>query len=256
VTPVGFVVAGAAAFVAGGINAIAGGGTMVSFPALLALGVAGVTANATNTVALCLGYLGGAWAQRDDLLGWGRRARPLVAAGIVGGLIGSILLVRTSERLFTVIVPGLILLACFLLGLQRQIRSWLGIGASSPASEARDWSPASAGAVVVSGIYGGYFGAGLGILLVALLGIVLHGSLASLNALKSVLSLAINLSAAVFLSASGHVNWALVPVMAVASLIGGVLGGRIASRIDPVRLRRVVVTFGVLVAIRLILAAV
>ncbi len=252
----GYAVAAAAAFVAGGINAVAGGGTMVSFPALLALGVASVTSNATNTVALCLGYLGGAWAQRDDLIGWGKRARPLLAAGVVGGLSGSILLVQTSDKLFSFLVPPLIILACGLLGFQRQIRQRLGIGVGTSADAMRPLSRAVMAAVFVAGVYGGYFGAGLGIMLLAALGVLLHGPLASLNALKSMLSFVINISAAVFLSFSGHVHWGLVPVMAVASLLGGLLGGRFASRIDAVKLRRVVVAFGLLVAARLIVAAI
>jgi uncharacterized protein len=247
----GYAVAALAAVAAGGINAIAGGGTMVSFPALLALGVPSVTANATNTVSLCLGYLGGTWAQRDDLIGWGKRARPLLIAGSLGGLAGSMLLIRTSDKLFSFLAPILILLACALLGFQKQIRAKLGIGAGSDAM--KKVSIAAIGAVFASGIYGGYFGAGLGIMLLAALGVLLHGPLASLNALKQVLSLFINVSAAIFLSFSGHVHWGLVGVMAAGSLVGGIVGGRYASRVDPVKLRRVVVSFGIIVALKLIL---
>ena len=246
----GYVVAALAAVAAGGINAVAGGGTMVSFPALLALGVPSVMANATNTVSLCLGYLGGTWAQRDDLLGWGKKARPLLIAGALGGLVGSVLLIRTSDKLFSFLAPILILLACALLGFQKQIRAKLGIGSGGDVMKTVSF--AAIAGVFASAVYGGYFGAGLGIMLLAVLGVLLHGPLASLNALKQVLSLFINVAAAIFLSLSGHVQWGLVGVMAVGSLVGGVIGGRYASRLDPVKLRRVVVSFGILVALKLI----
>lgn len=250
ISAAGYLAAAAAAFAAGGINAVAGGGTMVSFPALLALGVPSVMANSTNTVALCLGYLGGAWAQRRDLVGWGKRARPLFVAGALGGLLGSVLLIRTSDKLFSFLVPILILLACALLGFQKQIRTKLGVGVGGDAMA--PVSVAAIAAVFAAAIYGGYFGAGLGIMLLAALGVLLHGPMASLNALKQVLSLVINLAAAIFFSLSGHVQWRLVAVMAIASFVGGTLGGRYASRIDPVKLRHLVVGFGIAVALRLI----
>jgi uncharacterized protein len=248
----GYLFAAGAAFVAGGINAIAGGGTLVSFPALLALGVAPVTSNATNTVALCLGHVGGGWAQRKELTGWGAKARPLLIVGAIGGLMGSILLVIATDRVFSFVVPILILLACALLGFQRQIRARLGIGTDTTV---RPVGVAVLVGVFAASVYGGYFGAGLGIMLLAVLGVLLSGTLASLNALKSVLSLAINLSAAAFLSLSGHVHWGLAGVMAITGLAGGFVGGRFVSRVDPIKLRRVVVTFGVLVAVRLAISA-
>lgn len=250
----GYLFAAGAAFIAGGINAIAGGGTLVSFPALLALGVAPVTSNATNTVALCLGHVGGGWAQRKELTGWGAKARPLLIVGAVGGLIGSILLVITTDKVFSFVVPILILLACALLGFQRQIRARLGIGVGTD-THVRPVGVAVLAGVFAASVYGGYFGAGLGIMLLAVLGVLLSGTMASLNALKSVLSLAINLSAAAFLSLSGHVHWGLAGVMAITGLAGGFVGGRYVSRVDPIKLRRVVVTFGVVVALRLAITA-
>jgi uncharacterized membrane protein YfcA len=251
VDALGHLGAAAAAFVAGGINAVAGGGTLVSFPALLALGVPSVSANATNTVALCPGYFGGAFAQRDDLEGRHGLLRSLLVVAALGGLMGSILLVLSSDELFSTIVPFLILGACFLLGFQGRIRKVLRIGErTGPRHRA---SPALIVATLGAAIYGGYFGAGLGIMLLAVLGVLLDDPLRVLNAMKSSLSLVINAAAAIFLAFSGKVVWSLVAVMAAAALGGGVVGGRVASRLDPRALRAIVVTFGIAVAGKMLL---
>jgi uncharacterized membrane protein YfcA len=239
----------AAGFGAGIVNAIAGGGSLISFPVLLAVGVPTLRANATNTVALCPGYAGGALAQREDLPAGSGRVRVLVAGGL-GGLVGAGLLLVTSEDAFDTIVPFLILAACLLLAVQQPVRRW--VAARAPEGVVRPTYPTSAvAAVFLASIYGGYFGAGLGIVLLAVLGVLLDAPLRSANALKSALSLVINVLAAVVLAPSGEVVWLFVVPMAVASLLGGVVGGRLAQVVPAGVLRTVVVAFGIVVALNL-----
>lgn len=284
-TGLDYLAAAGAAGAAGAINAVAGGGTLVSFPTLVALGVPAVAANVTNTVALVPGYLAGSWGQRDVLRPQLRRARVLAAAAIAGGLGGSILLVTIPAHAFRVAVPYLILASCALLLGQDRLRDRLrpaGVG-TAPGSGSGDGTPgaappgaapagaapaeaASAGnaavarpaashspllvVVVFAGaVYGGFFGAGLGIMLLAVLGLFTAESLVQVNALKQALSFVINLVAAGFFAFSGHVHWDLVPVMAAASVVGASLGSRLVHLIKPVHLRRVVVVAGVAVAI-------
>lgn len=243
--------AGAAAFVAGGVNAIAGGGTLVSFPALVALGVPSLRANVTNTVALCPGYFGGAVAQREALADNRHRLRRMLPVSAVGGLIGSILLVITSEAVFRDVVPFLILAACALLGFQDGIkRRVFGHRHSVP----HEQTPATLLiGVFLAAVYGGYFGAGLGIMLLSVLGLLLDGELPKLNALKQVLALTINVLAAAFFVFSGKVEWAYAAVMAPLSLVGGHVGGTVASRMNAKVLRGVVIAFGLAVALKMLL---
>jgi uncharacterized protein len=241
--------AGAAA-VAGVVNAVAGGGTLVSFPTLVALGLPALDSNVTNTVALSPGYLGGTIAQRADLAEHRRRLPALLVVAALGGLGGSLLLVTTTEALFRGIVPFLILFACALLALQDAIKRRLGTRGDAASAGS---SAALHAAVFGAAVYGGYFGAGLGIMLLAVLGLTINDQLNRLNALKQALSFAINVVAALFFSFSGRVAWSLAGVMAVASLLGGNLGGRVATRLDPRVLRAVVIAFGVVVAVKLLL---
>ena len=230
---------------AGAVNAIAGGGTLISFPALVALGAGRVEANVTNTVALCTGYFGGAVAQRGELQGERARLTGLSIAAGLGGLAGSVLLIVTGEAAFKQLVPWLILLACALLGGQQWLRRVLRIGSRS---ESR--SPAvTLGATFAVSIYGGYFGAGLGIMLLAVLGLLFGDPLPRLNALKQALALVINVLAASFFAFSGHVLWTVALVMAPASLLGGLAGGKLVGRIQPTALRAVVVTYGTVLAL-------
>ncbi len=252
--------AGGAAFVAGGINAVAGGGTLVSFPALVALGVPAVQANITNTVALCPGYFGGAYTQRAELRPQRHRLPWLAAVAGAGGLAGSIALVFTSNDAFESVVPFLILLACALLALQEPLRRWLRrshpdaprAAGSAPLDVAATTRP-GAGTLIgvfLAAVYGGFFGAGLGIMLLAVLGVLLDETLVRANALKSALSLVINVMAALFFVFSGKVVWSAAIVMAVTSLVGGAVGGRLAVHMRPDVLRVAVVLFGVAVAVK------
>ncbi len=290
-----YLAAAGAGGAAGAINALAGGGTLVSFSTLVALGVPPVTANVTNTVSLVPGYLTGAWAQRDDLKLQIRHAWALAAAAFIGGLFGSVLLVTIPAHAFRVVVPYLILLACALLlaqdWLKKRLRPPAGQGpppagsddANAMSPTGRQMSrrgprgqpvevrpvevrpvevrpvedpaqrehahPVLLVSVFFAAVYGGFFGAGLGIMLLAVLGLLTTQSLLQVNALKQALSFVINVVAATFFAISGHVAWELVPVMAVAAMAGAVFGTRLVRAISPYHLRLVVVVVGVGVAI-------
>lgn len=239
----------ALAGVAGGaVNAIAGGGTLITFPALVAVGLPAVSANVTNTVALSPGYLGGTYAQRKDLHGQGRGLRLLGSVSVVGGLVGGVLLLVTGDELFRDLVPFLILGASLLLAVQERIRALVvrRLAERAGADPSGLWSAAPAFA---ASVYGGYFGAGLGVILLAVLGLVLEDSLTRINALKQALSFCVNVTAAVYFLFSGRVAWSAALVMAVGAVLGGSLGGRLAGRMRAELLRRVVVAIGLAIGV-------
>jgi uncharacterized membrane protein YfcA len=244
----GYVLIGLAAVAGGLVNALAGGGTLITFPMLTAVGLPAVAANVTNTVALCPGYLGATLAQAKDLAGQRRRLYLLVPASVIGGVIGGVLLLNTGERVFRALVPFLILLAAVLLSVQDPVRRWVTRntkpGATPGAGEA--WAALPVGAAA---IYGGYFGAGLSVIVLAVLGLVLDDTLTRLNALKQAVSFSVNTAAAIFFLFSGQVVWPAALVMMVGALAGGALGGRLAGRIQPQLLRRIVVVVAVIVAL-------
>ncbi len=236
-----------AAVAAGFVNAIAGGGSLISFPVLTAVGLPPVMANVTNTVALLPGYGGAALAQRRDLRGQGRRLLLLLPFSAVGGLVGGLLLLNSGEKLFGALVPWLILLGSVLLALQPRLRAWLQDRSQGPTADRLEL--VAAGPVLLTSIYGGYFGAGLSVILLAVLAVLLSGSLTRLNGLKQALALAVNLAAALLFLGSGQLVWRAAVVMAVGSWAGGGLGGRLASRVNPERLRTAVVLLGLVVAL-------
>jgi uncharacterized membrane protein YfcA len=244
----GYILAALAAIAAGLINALAGGGTLITFPVLMAVGLPAVAANVTNTVALCPGYLGGTLAQSKDLQDQKKRLWIVLPAGVLGGLAGGILLLQTGEKLFTQLVPFLILLASTLLAVQNPVRKWLTrrqeAGKAGIASDGWAFLP-----IFLAAIYGGYFGAGLSVIILAVLGLVMNDNLTRLNATKQGVAFATNVAAALFFIYSGKVNWLVALVMAVGALLGGAIGGRLASRIKPNTLRAVVVTIGFTVGI-------
>jgi uncharacterized membrane protein YfcA len=243
-TPAEYALVAAAAFAAGLINAIAGGGSLVTFPVLISVGLSPVIASLTNTVALCPGYLGATIAQREQLADQKDRMWRVLPAGAIGGVAGALLLLSTDERAFDVIVPFLILFAVGLLAFQDRIRRWLE--SRGGAARAAAWAALPVG---LGGIYGGYFGAGLGVIILASLAVVHADSLTRLNALKQSVSLAVNVAAAVVFLFSQRVDWPIAGVMLVASLGGGALGGAIASRVKPAVLRWIVVVGGTAVAV-------
>ena len=246
VTSYDLLLAACAAIGAGAVNALAGGGTLITFPTLVFLGIPPVTANITNTVALCPGYFGGTFAQREDLSGQGILLWLVLPAGVIGGVLGGFLLLQTTEQLFSDLVPFLILLASGLLAVQDPARAWLTrrLGESHAALESWTWLP-----VGLASIYGGYFGAGLGVMLLSALGLTVNDSLTRLNALKQGISFVVNVSAAVFFVFSGKVEWTVAIVMAVGALIGGTLGGKLAGKVKPSTLRWTVVVIGIVISI-------
>ena len=237
---------GGAGFLAGAVNAVAGGGSLISFPALLAVGQPAVTANVTNAVAVVPGYLGGTIGYRRELQGQRRRAVGLAATSIVGAVCGAILLLVSSEKLFKAIVPFLVLFSAALLAAQ-PLMSKLTRGPRRGGEHTVRLHAMNFGAAV----YGGYFGAGLGIMLLAVLGLSIDDELQRLNALKGLLSLVIGLVAAAYFAIFGPVQWDAAAVMAVTSLGGGQAGVVLARRLDDRVLRWVVVAFGTAVGIAL-----
>lgn len=227
----------------GAVNAIAGGGSLITFPTLVAVGLSPVSANVTNTLAMCPGWIGAGLAQRRGLAGQGRRAALLLPVAALGGALGALILLHTSARAFETAVPFLILLAAGLVGLADPLRTWL-LGRTHPArAELLAAVPVGAAAV-----YGGYFGAGMGVMLIAALGIVLTDGIARLNAIKQVVSLVVNLAAAVVFIALGPVHWLAAGVLACGTLVGGAIGGTFAARVPARVLRAGIVAIGVIVA--------
>lgn len=239
---------GAAALAAGLVNALAGGGSLLSFPALTAAGLPALVANLTNTVALTPGYLGATVGQRQQLRGQASRLTTLLPAAGLGGLVGALLLLHTSERLFYSLVPWLLLLGSGLLWVQPPLRRWIvqrqqSQGRKIP-SETQAILP-----ILLASIYGGYFGAGLGVILLAVLALTLEDSITRLNGLKQALSLASNSTAACVFVGSGQVQWGAAVLMAAGALVGGALGGKLAGKVNPDTLRTLVVIVGVSLAL-------
>ena len=242
------IVAGVA-LVAGVINSIAGGGSLILFPTLVALGLPTVAANVTNSVAQWPGYLGGAFGFRDELAGQRSRLIRLSIVGVLGATTGSVLLLTTPSEAFDVVVPVLVLLASLLLAVQPLITRRL----KAEEHDLPDRDPAWLFvAIFLAAVYGGYFGGALGVILLAVLGIGLH-RLKLANALKSALSVVTASVTIVVFGLFGPIHWLVVLVAAPASLLGGFVGARIASRIPTTPLRIFIVTFGVAVAIYLFL---
>jgi uncharacterized membrane protein YfcA len=239
-----------AGIVAGTINTVVGSGTLFTFPVLLAFGYAPVVANVSNTVGLVPGSASGAWGYRRELAGQRRRAVPLVAASLVGGVAGSILLLTLPASAFKRIVPAFIAIALLLIlfqpRLSRAMRMRRASGASAHAG------PAATGAVLCSGVYGGYFGAAQGILLLAILGLAVDDDLQRINALKVVLAGLVNLVAAIVFAFAAHVAWLPALLIAVGSVMGAVLGARYGRRLPPAALRAIIVAVGVFAIVRLL----
>jgi len=243
-----YIFIGMAAIAAGFINAVAGGGTLITFPVLTAVGLPAIMANVTNTVALCPGYLGATIAQRSDLISQKKRLLLLIPVSVIGGIVGGILLLNSGEKLFRDLVPFLILLASLLLAIGEPLKKWLNRRNKNQVSSdfISIWALVPVG---LAAIYGGYFGAGLSVIVLAVLGLVLHDSLTKLNALKQAIAFSVNIAAAIFFVFSGNVDWKSAAVMAVCALIGGTIGGKLASKISPAVLRWTVVVIGVIVSI-------
>lgn len=240
-------IVGLAGLGAGFVNAIAGGGSLISFPALTAMGLPPLMANVTSTVALLPGYGGAVVAQCRDLRGQRGRVLMLIPATLLGGLLGGALLLTSGEELFRHIVPWLILFGSVLLALQSPLRRWLLRHKTNHGRRAMEaWATLP---VFLAAVYGGYFGAGLSVILLATLALFLQDTLNRINGLKQFLALQANVAAAVLFCFFHQVNWAAAVVMATGSVLGGALGGRLGSQINPDRLRLLVVILGFSVAI-------
>ena len=247
-----------AGFAAGAVNALAGGGTLISFPVLVAAGFPAIAANVTSTIALCPGYLGASLAQCRDLRGQRARLYMLLPVAMAGGLVGAGLLLRTGALAFADAVPWLILIACALLASQERLRATLS---GRVANGAAGVVPVSARIaplwllplVAAIAVYGGYFGAGMSVIVLAVLGLALPDSLPRLNALKQVLALGANCAAAIWLGIHAPVDWRTVAVLAASALLGGAWGGRLAGSVSPLWLRRIVVLLGIAVAVTFLL---
>jgi len=238
----------AAGFGAGAVNAVAGGGSLISFPALLAAGYPSIAANVTSSVALLPGYLGGSLAYRDELGGQRARIRALAPTAALGAAAGAALLLVSPASLFEAIVPWLILAACLMLALAPRA----AVITQRHRERGRSAVTLHAGLFVAT-LYGGYFGAGLGIVLLALLGALLPDDLQRLNALKGVLSLLVAVVSAVAFAILGPVAWDAALIVGATCLLGGVAGARLARRLPAPLLRGVVIVFGIAAAIAIML---
>lgn len=237
----------AAGVTTGAINAVAGGGSLVSFPALLATGLSPLSANVSNLIATLPGYLSAAATSREELAGQRARVRVLAASAALGAAAGTTLLLVGPEDTFEALAPWLVLLACALLAAQPFVSRWV---ARVPHHTAPARLVVSVG---VASIYGGYFGAGLGIVLLATLGLTLEEPMRRLNAIKQVLSLTVAVVSAVAVALFGPVSWPSVAIVGAGTMLGGRVGVSVARRLpDPV-LRGLVIALGVTVAVVLLI---
>jgi uncharacterized protein len=236
-----------AGFGAGVVNGAAGGGTLISFPALLAVGYPALTANVTSTVGIWTGYLGGTAGFRQEVQSQRDRLRELAATAAAGAAGGGILLLTTPSRDFRAIAPYLLLFSCLLFALQPPVRSWL-----ADKGQARSHRALMHLGSFVASVYGAYFGAGLGVVFLAVLGTALPDPLVRVNGLRSVLALIVNTVAVVIFLAHAHIAWAAAGIMAGCALVGGYLGSRLSRRIPSSVLRSLVILLGLTTAIRLL----
>jgi uncharacterized membrane protein YfcA len=246
-----------AGLAAGMVNAIAGGGSLVSFPALLATGLSPVAASVTNSIAVSPGYLGSVAGSRTDLAelaasGGRRTLLALIPTAAVGSALGCLLLLATPARAFELVVPFLVLGAAGVLAFQERLRGVVGHPHEMPPRRRTLSLHAMVG---LGAMYGGYFGAALGVMLVAALGLVLAESLARVNALKNAISAVVGLVTVFAFAVFGPVNWTDVAVLAPATVTSGYAGARLARRMPAPVLRAVIVGFAVVVGVVLLVRA-
>jgi hypothetical protein len=233
---------------AGTINTIVGSGSLITFPTLLAFGFTPVVANVSNTVGLVPGSLSGAIAYRSELRGQRPRLLVLGAAAVGGGITGAVLLLVLPGSVFRNVVPALILVACVLVALQPRLSAHL----SGSRDRHAHGGPALFGSVFVTGVYGGYFGAAQGVILLSLLGIFFADELQRLNAAKNVLAFLVNGVAALLFMVFAHIAWEAAGLLAAGSVIGGQVGGILGRRLPAPLLRGVIIAVGVAAAVALL----
>ncbi|MDQ4103146.1 MAG: sulfite exporter TauE/SafE family protein [Actinomycetota bacterium] len=237
----------AAGVLSGMVNAVAGGGSLLLFPALLAVGFPPLAANVTNSVIQSAGSAGLALGSRRQLRGQRERVLSTAGVAVAGSLVGSLLLLVLPPKVFTAVVPVLVALASVLLGVQPWLARWIG----EPEPDAPDRRVVLLPAVFLGAIYGGYFGGALGVILIAVLALTAHDDLRRLNAVKGVLGLIISAVSVVVFAIGAPVDWLVVALLAPVNLIGGFLGAKLADRLPAPVLRSAVVVVGLAVSIYL-----
>jgi uncharacterized membrane protein YfcA len=238
-----------AGVVAGTINTVVGSGTLFTFPVLLGFGYAPVVANVSNTVGLVPGSAAGALGYRRELAGQGRRLIPLATASLLGGVAGAALLLSLPASAFKAIVPVFIAIALVLIVAQPRLSKLLAARRRHGGERA---GPLATLAVFAGGVYGGYFGAAQGILLLAILSLGLDEELQRINALKIVLTGLVNLISGIVFVLVAHVAWAPAGLIAAGSVLGGLFGARVGRRLPPKALRGVIVVVGILAIVHLL----
>ncbi|MGB6055337.1 MAG: sulfite exporter TauE/SafE family protein [Burkholderiaceae bacterium] len=239
------VLVAAAGFMAGAMNSMAGGGTFFSFPAMLAAGVPPVAANASNSVALWPASLSGAWAYRRELARYKRYLIPMGITSLIGGIGGGLLLLSTRDATFSLLIPWLLLFATVLFAFSGQLSRWLrGQEGGTPGAGPL----ALAGHLLVS-IYGGFFGAGMGILMIASLAMAGHDDVHEINAIKNLLSAVIYSVTITTFVIAGAVSWPFTLVMMATATIGGYAGAAAARKIPALWMRRFIITVGVILTV-------
>ncbi len=241
----------AAACAGGAINSVAGGGTLLTVPTLIWLGVPAINANATSTVALWPGSLSGAWGFRREMRQADPRVYALVVPSLVGGLAGAILLRYTPPDLFERLIPVLILFATFLFMVQEPLQRRFNLTALHQARS--HWLSWTMLFQLIVGIYGGYFGAGIGIMMLAALSLMGHTDIHQMNGLKNLLAVAINGIAMVYLMFTDLIHWDDALVMAVGAIVGALIGAGTARRVGRNAVRHTVVAVGLAMAVSMFL---
>ena len=240
----------AAGLAAGTVNVIVGSGSLITFPTLLALGYPPVLANVSNNVGLVPGSASAVVAYRRELVGQRSRVMQLGAASLTGGVTGAVLLLALPSSVFKAAIPGLVLIATVLMAIQPRVTAWL---ASRGERHVHGGTPLLVG-VFVTGIYGGYFGAAQGVILLSLLGIFIADTLQRLNAVKNVLALIANGVAAILFVFFADVAWLVVVLIAVGSVLGAQLGAQVGRRLPATAMRAVIVVVGLVAAIKLLVS--
>lgn len=236
---------------AGTINTIVGSGTLLTFPILLAVGLPPITANVSNSLGLAPGSLSGAIGYRRELVGQRARLVRLGLAALLGSLVGAWLLIVLPSAAFDAVIPVLILLAVLLVIFQPRLAK--AVAARRTGDGDPEASLLLLLGIFLSGVYGGYFGAAMGVIMLALMGMMLHEDLQRLNATKNVLALIVNAIAAFFFLFVADFNWTAVVLIAVGSVLGGQIGARVGRRLPPVALRGIIVVVGLVAVVKLLL---
>ncbi|MCV7093290.1 sulfite exporter TauE/SafE family protein [Mycobacterium interjectum] len=250
-----------AGFGAGAINALVGSGTLVTFPTLVALGYPPVTATMSNAVGLVAGSVSGTWGYRAELAGQWNRLRWQIPASLAGAVLGAFLLLHLPATVFTAIVPGLLVLALVLVVVGPKLQSWAARRAEEAGRSPEHITPGRMAVLVFGtfaiGVYGGYFTAAQGILMVGMMGALLPESVQRMNAAKNLLTLLVNVVAAVSYSlvACQRISWPVAGLIAAGSLIGGLVGARYGRRLSPTALRSTIVLVGLIGLYRLLSVA-